>query len=261
MTLGCDDRVCRLMIPRVSHSLFLSLCLSRLQCVSLTTPWAWGCSATYNTSTHFYVPQPNSSSEWSARPVVKRAPFLPPLYSLAARFSVFLFSCCLLSLSLPRSSRCLSYFLFLLFHSLDRERGRPREITRPPWAPARPSRAQCSLLSQFANRAPGPRIVHLHFTIFRSEINTAPSAPHHKRPFIHDISLFFLSFSLLCSGTDFLVSCRSTSGPIPAAQPTDLENRRRGCRLCKISREAWKLMHVRLSLPSIDRSIVTTVNN
>lgn len=91
-------------------------------------------------------------------------------------FSVFFLLTCCLFLFLVLLAPFSSFFSSFFFDSPGRERGRPREITRPPWAPARPSRAQRSLLSQFANRAPGPRIVHLHFTIFRSEINTAPSA-------------------------------------------------------------------------------------
>jgi hypothetical protein len=180
----------------------------------------------------------------------ERALFFPaPPAALAARFSAFLFFFFLPPLVSFSSSFFSPFVLLLLFtsslpfsffpspppffYSPGRERGRPREITRPPWAPARPSRAQRSLLSQFANRAPGPRIVHLHFTIFRSEINTAPSAPH------HDTSPRTRSFSLSCTQGARAFSSRagSASGSVPAARPTDPENRRCVRRPCEISRE------------------------
>lgn len=161
--------------------------------------------------------------------MVKRAPFLPP--PLAVRFSAFFLPTCCLVLSPVPVLLALSLSRFLLFFFCSGERGRPREITRPPWAPARPSRAQRSLLSQFANRAPGSRIVHLHFTIFRSEINTAPSAPHHS----------ILSRAVLVSLT--WLSSRAPAGfwtRSPArqgtARPTDPENRQCGRRPCEIPR-------------------------
>lgn len=182
-----------------------------------------------------------------------------PLRALAARFSRPFFSSYLLSLSLPRSSRRLSYFLFLLFHSRDRERGRPREITRPPWAPARPSRAQRSLLSQFANRAPGPRIVHLHFTIFRSEINTAPSAPHHNVPsYTIFLSLSFSPVSRL-RGSSRFVPAGFWAGPRGTAH----RPRKRTTRLPSLQ-NIERSVEIDAGSPigrSIDRSIVTTVNN
>lgn len=187
---------------------------------------------------------------------MKRASFFPSPYSSRCLFFSFFLPTTSPSLSLPSSSRPLS--LFLCFFSSSpfpsffisppgRERGRLREITRPPWAPAQPSRAQCSLLSQFANRAPDPRIVHLHFTIFRSEINTAPSAPHHGV-----LSSRGPRLSPATRTWSFLVSRRPASGPISAARPTDPENRRRPC---EISR-SMKIDADRLSADrSIDRSI------
>lgn len=90
--------------------------------------------------------------------------------------------------TLHRVSLLLSHSLFPSFvlvqkHGRRRRRRRERErrtgeITRPPWAPRR-ARERC-LLSQFANWRRGAlpaRILRLHFTIFRSEINAAPSAP------------------------------------------------------------------------------------
>lgn len=145
-------------------------------------------------------------------------------YHLSFSLSTFFFSP-----SLPLS---LLFFLFpvsfFFISPPGRERGRLREITRPPWAPAQPSRAQCSLLSQFANRAPDPRIVHLHFTIFRSEINTAPSAPHHGV-----LSSRGPRLSPATRTWSFLVSRRPASGPISAARPTDPENRRRPCEISR----------------------------
>lgn len=85
-----------------------------------------------------------------------------PLVALAARFSAFFFflTSCLFSVLVLLSLSLSCFILFLNFFSTSRTRGkkggRPREITRPPWAPARPSCAQRSLLSQFANWGPGP---------------------------------------------------------------------------------------------------------
>lgn len=176
--------------------------------------------------------------------MVKRASFLPPPDTSHCSFFSFFLPTTSLPLSTCFFSPSLSLPLFpplrlLLFHfPPGRERGRLREITRPPWAPAQPSRAQCSLLSQFANRAPDPRIVHLHFTIFRSEINTAPSAPHHDAPPSRGPS------RSPCAQDADLPRLAPTSF-WAAARPTDPENRRRPCEMSR---------GMEIDRPSTDRS-------
>jgi len=172
---------------------------------------------------------------------------LPPSpLQLAARFSVPFFF--LSPVSFSSSFFSPSLFLFLFFHSPNRERGRPREITRPPWAPARPSRAQRSLLSQFANRAPGPRIVHLHFTIFRSEINTAPSAPHYNVPSCTILLSLSLSPVSRLRGSSRFVPAGFWAGSRGTAHRP---RKRTTVAVLAKYREAWKLMQACLS---VDRS-------
>lgn len=120
------------------------------------------------------------------------APSLPPfplIWVLAARFSVFSASCLfpfLVLLAVP-----LTFFPIFSLSDQGKEGGEetPRNYSTTLGASSAVAR---SLLSQFANRTPGPRIVHLHFTIFRSEINTTSSAPHRNSCVcVHDLSFSF----------------------------------------------------------------------
>lgn len=139
---------------RTSHRL-TTLWISR-SCVFLTTPRARGFAATYNQ--HIFM-------SCSQTVLLNGASFVP----------FFPVSGPGLLLSRPLSSYPF-FFLHLLRSGRGVGWGRGRKITRPPWAP---SRARTELPSlAICQSGLDPTIVHLHFTIFRSEINATPSVPH-----------------------------------------------------------------------------------
>lgn len=169
---------------------------------------------------------------WNARPSS-----LPPYSSSRSFFCFF----CLLSLSVPRSSHRPPYF-FSIFFTLRPGKRRGEETARNYSTTLGASSAVArNLLSQFANRAPGPWIVHLHFTIFRSEINTASSAPHRNVPFVCTYTILLPLFLFLSVSKNARISFRQP-GP-PTQKTVDVLAKYWG---------TWKLMRDRLSS---DRSI------
>lgn len=175
-----------------------------------------------------------------------RALPLFPLIVLAVRFSAF-------SVSFPSSFFSLSFllfFIFFFFHSPAKERMRGggrrggrrlREITRPPWAPARPSRAAFSRNSLIGLRVHGSFICILRFFVVKLTRRLPFSTMTFSR-----ICIVFLSLFLLYSNRVSLVSRQP--GP-PTQKTVDVFAK---------YREVWKLMRDRLSS---DRSRLAAVSN